>query len=224
MFLSSGAIAADYFRLVTDIDGDGKPGTISASIIGSGDFQEYLIKVGNGEYRGQFFAALGDQPKIELARIRYTTGIKQILVTTSEPTYCNYTILSYINGKLVRLLEHPSHQCDAPKFLGNGKIEVHTWEGFWDRKDRLDLSENGLKLTRDSGFIYPVGVKGVGKNLLELKPAGCKTKSISEGEAVVVNKYDAQKKRYLIHSSREACGWITKDNIFDAVGGLPWAD
>lgn len=224
------AHASDYLRLEVDLDGNKKTEVITASVSpatpASGDnpYSRYTVKVGSASYKDQFFAAEGDKPQIDTIRINFDSGARQILVTTFPPKGCDYTILAYVNGTLVRLLHHETDICDPPRLLGYGKIATYSWMGFWKMEETYTLNGKGDVLSRDPQTLYDVHVLGVAANLATMKRAGCSRSSIPAGAYVMVDKYDEKNKRYLVRNKSAACGWVPKDSIGEDVAELPLAD
>lgn len=224
MIFAVEAVASEYLRLTVDLDGDGKSEVVTASTSGENDIQKYTVRVKGSIYDGEYFAAEGDLPQITTTRINYNSGIKQLLITTMGPASCDYDLLSFSQGKLISLMRTSSHDCNAPKPLGNGKVEVLKWEGFWYRHEKYELDPQGTKLTQETQALYAVGVPGVATGLLSMQPFNCRSASIPKGAFVVVSQYDIENKRYLIKSLANSCGWVPQKEIFNAVGELPWAN
>lgn len=227
MAFSAETVANEYFRLAADLDGDNKTEIVTVSTSGTGDFQSYIVQVANATFSGNFFAVDGDLPEIKLTRVNGGHVRKLLLVTVPDPTACVYELLSFTQGRLVHLLKTSSKDCDAPIPWGNGQIRLLKWEGFWKRPEIYDLDKQGLRVTLEVKTLFSVGIPGVGMpgyamKLSYMQPDNCEQSSIREGSFVLVKKYDIVQRRYLIKNLDNACGWVPEEQMFKAVGGLPW--
>ena len=217
--------AADYLRMTADLGGKGKPETIVVTTGKTGEFREFVVRIGAARYKGKFFAAEGDLPDVRIIAISRASPRRQILVTTSEPTSCNHYVLSYARGRIIPLLETQSGaNCAAPQPNGNGTLTVGTWAGFWTRHQTYRLSAGGTKLVPIPQEVNDVKVSAYTLKEFTLEPAKCGETAVLEGEFVRVDKYDSTRHLYLISTRRGACGWLPEDQIEQAIGGLPWAN
>jgi hypothetical protein len=223
-FIASFCAAAEYERLIADIDGDKTPEVIVLSTSGAGDFQDFTIRIGEAAYSDKFFAVDGVLPELRIISIDWNRPSRQLVVKTSEAASCNFHILSYTNHKLYLLLKFISDSdCVSPQPHGNGTIDVQFWEGFWWRIETYRLDPTGSKLTLVPKDIYSVDVTAVSKKDFILTKDRCRDTKVSAGGFLRVDKYDSRKHLYFLRASNSVCGWMSKDTLNGNLDELPWA-
>lgn len=220
----------EHLRLAADLDGDGEQETIVLSTSGTAEFQRYWVRVRDAAFSEEFFA-LDGLPKLKIIRINTSEKLSQLLVSTSGPVGCGYVILAFRQSKISRLLKH-GNECEEPQIRSNS-VGTFNWEGFWYRRDYYTLDSLGTKLIAINQAVYPVTLLsdktsvtaaiGIASQSITLEPADCKVTTISQGERVIVNRYDRLNKLYFLQGKGDKCGWIPESDLPHMVDGLPWA-
>lgn len=228
LFISPAGWCKEIRPFSVDLDGDGKVETVTLSTTAAdADGQSrYSIRVGSATYAGDYYAQDGGEIlDLRAIAIDSKRSQRQLFLVIQEPGGCDYHLLAYSAQKLVRLLRFDGGAgCLAPQILGNGEVEVSTWQGFWSQKDRHRLSEDGASLRpqKESNF-HDVGASGVAAKKLTLKGASCAERVVAPGVQIRVKQFDAQKSRYLLESVDGACGWVPAKGMGEVIDGLRWA-
>lgn len=221
---SSLCIAAEYARFTVDIDGDKKPELIVMSISGSGDFQDFTVRINDATYTDKFFVVDGNLPELHIIATDYNRSSRQLLIKTSEPAWCNFHLLSYSNHKLYYLLKFKSDgDCESPQPHGNGTLSVKHWEGFWWRVETYRLDPTGTKLVLIPKDIYSVDITAASKNDFALEKDDCERTNVKAGAFLRIEKYDPRKLRFLLRTSDGVCGWLQKAELNNKVAEIPYA-
>jgi hypothetical protein len=214
--------AGEILRLTADLDGDRKPELVTLSISGGkAEYKKFSLRVGNASHDGDYFAADGDVPQLALVRVDRNKLPHQLLVTTAAPDYCSYELLAFQKGKLKSLMKHGSKSCVAPRALGDGRLEVLTWEGFWNRRDYFLADASGARMVLERRTVYRVEVSGVAARAIALVPERCREATIAAGNPLLVKSYEPARNRYLLMDHEGACGWIGEVEFTGAVRDLP---
>jgi hypothetical protein len=139
-FATSYCMAAEYERLTVDLDGDNKPEVIVMSTLGTGDFQDFTVRIKDATYTDKFFAVDGNLPELDIITVDYKRPTRQLLIKTSEPAWCNFHLLSYSSHRLYSLLKFKSDgDCVSPQPHGNGTLSVSNWQGVGGRWKPINL-------------------------------------------------------------------------------------
>lgn len=225
IFLASSlCIAGEYVRFNVDVDGDNKPESIVMSTSGSGDFQDFTVRINDSTYTDKFFAVDGILPELHIIAIDYKRSSRQLLIKTGEPAWCNFHLLSYFNHKLYSLLKFKSDgDCVGPQPHGNGTLSVNNWQGFWWKVETYRLDPTGTKLVPIPKDIYNVEISVASKNDFTLEKDDCEKTKVKEGAFVRIEKFDAHKQRYLLRTSDGVCGWLKKAELDNNLSEIPYA-
>jgi hypothetical protein len=223
------SIAGELYRLRVDLDGDRKVEIIEVSTTPAKDAwrSRVRVKIGAAKYFAEFFSAESDLPDIRVVSIDRKRPQRQLLLETPEAGTCIYHLLSYVENKLVPLLRFDSGPtCQPPQPQGNGHVSVSTWQGFWSKEIRYQLSSDGKALVEEPKTIYSVEVAGVAGKPLALQGAECPARVVPLGTYVRVKLYDSKNDRYRLQTTDGSCGWIPASDLNtldEIVKELPWA-
>lgn len=226
---STPCLAAEIQRLHIDLDGDKKPEIIRISTAPAAEDwrKRFIVRIGASKYTNDFFSADGDLPDVRVVYIDRNRSQHQLLIGTPEAGSCIFHLLAYSPKKLIPLLRFDSGpNCRPPQPLGNGKVSVTTWQGFWHQNETYHLSKDGEVLLAESQDIYDVRVSGAAGKSLVLQGAQCASREVAPGMFIRVKLFDAKQDRYFLESADGGCGWIPAsklDTIDDTVKELPWA-
>jgi len=227
--LAASAVASEIQRLNVDLSGDGVPDFVSISTSkAKEDWQKRLtVEIGKSKYSVAFFAADSDVPEIRVIAIDRKRRERQLLLGTPEAASCVFHLLSYTSKHLSLLLRVDSGpNCLPPTPLGNGKVSVSAWQGFWKREEIFHLTSDGRKLVREEQREYSVNASGSAGVGLVLQGATCPTRPVPTGTFVRVKVFEPITNRYLLESADGGCGWLPADDVKtpeEKLLNLPWA-
>ncbi|QLI82515.1 hypothetical protein HZU75_13810 [Chitinibacter fontanus] len=222
-------LAGELYRLRVDIDGDGKQEAIQVATFPAREEwrSRVVVKIGSEKYSTEFFSAESDLPDIRVVSIDRQRPQRQLLLGTPEAGTCIYHLLAYAGHKLLPVLNFDSGpDCKAPQPLGNGRVSVSTWQGFWAKENRYRLNNEGTALVKEQAVTYDVGAAGVVGKTFSLQDAECPAKWIQPGAFVRVKLYDSVGERYRVEDTDGSCGWIPAadmNSIDSLIKELPWA-
>jgi hypothetical protein len=223
------AHAEEIQRLQVDLDGDGAPDLVLLSTSkAKDDWRKRLtVEISKSKYSDEYFAAEGDIPDIRVISIDRKRREHQLLVGTPEAGSCVFHLLSSTSKRLSLLLRFDSGpNCVPPTPLGNGKVSISTWQGFWNKDDTYRLTSDGRALVLEEQEKYFVNASGSAGNGLTLQGATCPMRAITPGTFIRVKLFDPKANRYFLEAADGGCGWIPADEVNtpeEKLLNLPWA-
>ncbi len=220
--------ATEVIRMLLDLDGDGSVDRIDLQVHTAKEEwrRTVVVKVASLAYESTFFAADGDTPTLRPIHIDRKRRGQELLLTTIEPGSCVYHFLAYRAGRLALLLRHEEASCKPPQELGNGIVQLPSWQGFWTKEEDFQLSFDGLSLTPRVKRLYPVNAVGSAGPNLVLDGAECPPKQVPEGTYLRIASFDAAASRYRVEAQNGACGWLPANDVKtpeSKIRDLPWA-
>jgi hypothetical protein len=220
--------AGEFLHLRVDLDGDGHEEVVSFALSRANEAWRGVltVKVAGARYKTEYFSAEGDIPTVSVTKLDTSRPERQLLVKVIEPDSCIYHLLAYKATRLIELAKlDGGPACNEPKTWGNGKLELDTWQGFWNKPEMYRLSADGFALTPEPQDHYMVRVNGIAGVDLQLADAGCPSTVIPTGAFLLVEIFDDKRNRYRLKSLTGACGWIPEAevNTIDKIKELPWA-
>jgi hypothetical protein len=209
LILAAPLAADEIMRLQVDLDGDGRAESVrleTRPTTEEGTLRA-VVKVGNATYQTEFFNDGVEAPAIEAFRIDPERQGSELLLTTYDPCCCNYHLLAYRQGRLLRLRSDQQHSCKRPETLGEGTLAIRFWDGFWVRADHYRLTPDGLGLTPVNRIQWVnVGI-AAGKDLV-LESPECPARAVPEDQYVWIKEFDPATNRYRLESANGGCGWL----------------
>ncbi len=185
--------------------------TSRSSTFGGLNGHRFQLRAGPAAIEGEFFAAENDKPQVRFVRIDgwlEGNGRQEVEVMTSGPSDCRYEFFDYREGRFTRLVTLNSDNCSyAPVLLGACRIRMSSWHGFWEQRDRYELTPEPL-LVKIPQRYYDVDVQGRWKE---------------NGDPIDVLLYDSAEKTYLV---RETTGMVkvVREEDVTTLLDVEWAD
>ena len=228
LVLAASAAAGEIERLRVDLNGDGVPDWVSVSTSEAKENwrKRLTVEIEKSKYSDTFFAADGEVPEVQVIAIDRKRQEHQLLVSTPEAGSCVYHMLSYTSKRLSLLLRFDSASCLPPTPLGNGKVRVSTWKGFWNREEIYHLTPDGQELVQEDQSKYFVNASGSAGVGLVLQGATCQARTVPLGTFIRVKVFEPTTNRYLLESADGGCGWLHADDVKtpeEKLLNLPWA-
>jgi hypothetical protein len=206
-----------------DLDGDGKPESISVKPLGTSG-ERYQLTVGSATVTGKL-----PQDSTELIGLRIVNvaggKTKQVLVLGYADSDFHAAQLYSYQSKALRLLGELPFDPEVP---GNGALYGDVWMGFWSRKEKYVLDKGRLRLVPPE--LYAVGQKARVKQpfVLLTRRGGEPLATLGAGSALEIVACaplpDANANHwYLIRSEKGLLGWARLATFRERVEGLIWA-
>ncbi|MGE6763698.1 hypothetical protein ACQKGO_37150 [Corallococcus interemptor] len=205
-----------------DLDGDGKPDTVSLT---AGEGGKFTLKAGSATLQGN---ASGNEVR-GFTVVDLDTGDKwkELLVHTLGDMDDDHRFFLYgYDGKAVKPLGDVRALTEAK---GNGIVLVDTWMGFWQRRDKYTLDRKAWKLVHVPQELYAVGVEATVKKsfpLTQSRTGSAVLATTAQGSKVQVLAASVPAKgevQYLVRSSTGLLGWVPGNVLVASTDGLPLA-
>jgi hypothetical protein len=219
--------APQQATLSADIDGDGKPDTIST--LYSPSNRTLNVTIG-GSTLLTTIQSTDVKPELEVIQIHSDRKQRQVLVTLdSSMDYKDYYIFGFSKGKTVLLGSFGGQNL---KVSGNGVVYAEDWLGFFQIKQKYGLSTTTGKLVEIPQPFYYCGAEGTirksTKLLLEPNKKSNEVAVLAAGAKVTLLLMKSKPEKigndawYLVKSEGGLVGWYfvgSSDGDID----LPWA-
>ncbi|XXF75675.1 hypothetical protein P2318_21750 [Myxococcaceae bacterium GXIMD 01537] len=210
--------------LSADLDGDGKPETVSVQWK-EGDSQ-FVLKVGGATVRGD--AKDTELGEVTVVDLDSGDKRKEVAVSTGLSDYDHRVHLFAYDGKGLKALGTLPALTEA---RGNGIVLSDTWQGFWNQRDKYVLDAKAGKLTMVPQELYAVGHEATVKDSFPLargRTDKAPLAQLAKGSRITILAATpvgpgTPERLYLVKSSTGLLGWATPDDLGKHTEGLPWA-
>lgn len=228
LIASTPSLADELYRLNVDLDGDGKPEVVEVFTgPASEDWRSTAtVKIGSSTYSAEYFSEWGDIPHIRVVSL--SPNQQQLILETLEPASCIYHVLTWKNETVLPMMVFDSGpHCKHPEPYGEGRLSTLTWQGFWEKEDKYLLDSSGSQLILQPQDSYQVTIlgahraSGAAAKRFNLAGADCPSREVLPGTHIVFDVYSPGRKSYRLETLDGGCGWISEDDVFQTIHGLP---
>jgi hypothetical protein len=227
LFLFNQPAAPPQATLSADIDGNGKPETIST--LYSPASRMLNVTIGGSTLLTKIDAT-DAQPRLEVIHIHSDKKQRQVLVTIdSGMDYNDYFFFGFNKGKTTYLGTFGGQNLKAS---GNGAVYAEDWLGFFQVKQKYGLSASTGKIVEIPQPFYYCGAEGTVQKstrlLLEPDKKSNEVALLSPGTRVTLLLMKAKEKKigdnswFLVKSESGLVGWFFVGSP-DSDIELPWA-